>query len=48
MSRPGMRFVAVKSAENQAMLMLVKVRDLLVKERAMLINAMRGTRRSLA
>jgi transposase len=37
-----MRFVAVKSAENQAMLMLLGVRDLLVKERTMLINAMRG------
>jgi len=42
MSRPGMRFVAVKSAEQQAMLMLLKVRDLLVKQRTMLINAMRG------
>ncbi len=42
MSRPGMRFVAVKSAEQQAGLMLLKVRDLLVKQRTMLINAMRG------
>ncbi len=42
MSRPGMRFVAVKSAEPQAMLMLLGVRDLLVKQRTMLINAMRG------
>jgi transposase len=42
MSRPGMRFVPVKSAENQAALMLLSVRDLLVKERTMLINAMRG------
>jgi transposase len=42
MSRPGMRFVAVKSAEQQAALMLLKVRDLLVKQRTMLINAMRG------
>ena len=42
MSRPGMRFVAPKSAEQQAMLMLLAVRDLLVKERTMLINAMRG------
>jgi transposase len=42
MSRPGMRFVAPKSAEQQAMLMLLGVRDLLVKERTMLINAMRG------
>ncbi len=42
MSRPGMRFVAIKSAEQQAGLMLLKVRDLLVKQRTMLINAMRG------
>jgi len=42
MSRPGMRFVPVKSAENQAALMLLGVRDLLVKQRTMLINAMRG------
>jgi transposase len=42
MSRPGMRFVAVKSAEQQAMLMLLGVRDLLIKQRTMLINAMRG------
>jgi transposase len=42
MSRPGMRFVPVKSAENQAALMLLSVRDLLVKERTMLINAVRG------
>jgi transposase len=42
MSRPGMRFVAVKSTEQQAGLMLLKVRDLLVKQRTMLINAMRG------
>lgn len=37
-----MRFVPVKSAENQAALMLVRVRDLLVKQRTMVINAMRG------
>src|SRR3984893_12366888 len=42
MSRPGMRFVAPKSAEQQAGLMLLGVRDLLVKQRTMLINAMRG------
>jgi len=38
---PGMRFVPVKTAERQAALML-KVRDLLVKQRTMLINALRG------
>ena len=42
MSRPGMRFVPPKSAERQAALMLLKTRDLLVKQRTMLINAMRG------
>ena len=42
MSRPEMRFVPVKSAEDQAALMLLKVRDLLVKQRTMLINAIRG------
>ena len=38
----GMRFAPVKSAEQQAALMLLKARDLLVKQRTMLINAIRG------
>jgi transposase len=42
MSRPQMRFVPVKSAEDQAALMLLKVRDLVVKQRTMVINAIRG------
>ena len=42
MSRPTMRFVTVKSAKNQAALMMLGVRDLLVKQRTMLINAIRG------
>jgi transposase len=42
MSRPGMRFVPVKSREEQAALMLLKVRDLLIKQSTMLINAIRG------
>jgi transposase len=42
MSRPGMRFVPVKSCEAQAGLMLLKVRGLLVKQRTMLSNAIRG------
>jgi transposase len=42
MSRPEMRFVPVKSAADQAALMLLKVRDLLVKQRTMLVNAIRG------
>jgi len=41
-SRPTMRFVAVKTVDQQAMLMLHKVRDLLVRQRTMLINALRG------
>jgi transposase len=42
MSRPGMRFVPVKSAERQAALMVLRVRDLLIKQRTMLSNAIRG------
>jgi transposase len=42
MSRPKTRYVPIKSAEQQAALMLLKVRDLLVKQRTMLINAIRG------
>lgn len=42
LSRPSMRFVAVKTAENQAALMLHGARDLLVKQRTMLVNAIRG------
>lgn len=41
-TRPTMRFVAVKSMDQQAILMLHKVRDLLVRQRTMLINALRG------
>jgi transposase len=41
-SRPGMSFVPVKSREEQAALMLLKVRDLLLKQRTMLTNAIRG------
>ena len=42
MSRPGMRFVPVKSADRQAVLMLHKTRELLVKQRTMSVNALRG------
>jgi transposase len=41
-TRPTMRFVAVKTVEQQAVLMLHKSRDLLVRQRTMLINALRG------
>ena len=42
MSRPTMRFVPVKSAEQQAALMLVGVRDRLIRTRTQLANAIRG------
>lgn len=41
-TRPTMCFVAVKTVEQQAVLMLHKSRDLLVRQRTMLINALRG------
>ena len=41
-TRPTMRFVPIKSAEQQAALMLHRVRDLLVRQRTVLINALRG------
>jgi transposase len=40
--RPTMRFVPIKRLEDQAVLALHKVRDLLIKSRTMLINALRG------
>src|SRR6202171_856586 len=42
MSRPSMRFVPVRSTQNQAELMLLTARDLLLKQKTMLINAIRG------
>jgi transposase len=42
MSRPRMRFVPVKSTEQQAVLMLVGVRDGLIARRTQLSNAIRG------
>ena len=41
-SRPGMRFVPIKSAEQQATLMLHKTRELMIKQQTMCINAVRG------
>ena len=41
-SRPTMRFVPVKSADQQAALMLVGVRTRLIKRRTQLANAIRG------
>lgn len=40
--RPGMRFVAVKTEEQQAAGMVFRTRNLLVRQRTQLINALRG------
>ena len=39
---PEMRFVAVKTVEQQCVLMLFKSRDLLIGQRTQLLNALRG------
>jgi transposase len=41
-SRPSMRFVAVKSQEQQAVATLHRARDLLIKSRTMQVNALRA------
>ena len=41
-SRPTMRFVPVKSPEQQAALALHRTRDLMVKQRTQLVNMIRG------
>ena len=40
--RPGMRFVLVKTEEQQSMLMIHRARDLLVRQRTAAVNALRG------
>ena len=40
--RPGMRFVPVKSADQQAQGMVLKVRETLIEQRTRLVNALRG------
>ena len=40
--RPTMRFVRIKSAEQQGQLMLHRARDLLMRQRTQLINALRA------
>jgi transposase len=40
--RPTMRFVPIKSAEQQANAMIYKVRELLVRQRTQLVNALRA------
>ena len=42
MSRPTMRFVPVKTVEQQAALMLVGMRDRLIRNRTQLANSIRG------
>ena len=41
-SRPGMRFVAAESAEQQGEAMLFRTRDLPVRQRTQTVNALRG------
>ncbi len=41
-TRPSMRFVAVKSPEQQSLMMLHRTRSLLVRQRTMLVNAIRA------
>ena len=48
MSRPDMRFVPIKSADQQAVLMLHKTRELLVKQRTMAVTCCAGISRSSA
>jgi len=40
--RPGMRFVPPKTVEQQSMLMVHRVRELLIRQRAAAVNALRG------
>jgi transposase len=42
MSRPAMRFVPVKTAEQQAPLMMAGMSDRLIRNRTQLANAIRG------
>jgi transposase len=41
-TRPNMRFVPIKSPEQQSVLMLHRARDLLMRQRTMLLNAVRA------
>ena len=41
-TRPSMRFVPIKSEEQQAVLVMHRARDLLVRQRTQVINALRG------
>lgn len=41
-TRPTMRFVAIKGTEQQSVLMLHRTRSLLIRQRTMLVNALRS------
>jgi transposase len=41
-ARPSMRFISVRSRENQAVLMRHKAREMLVSQRTQLLNGLRG------
>jgi transposase len=43
LKRPGIRYVSIKTREQQASLALHRARDLLVRQRTMLTNMIRGT-----
>lgn len=47
-TRPTMRFVAIKTVEQQSLLSLHRARDLLVRQRTQLINNLRGLVAELA
>ena len=40
--RPSMRFVPIKTTKQQSALMIHRARDLLIRQRTMLVNALRG------
>jgi len=40
--RPSMRFVGIKTVEQQSILSMHRARDLLVRQRTMLVNSLRG------
>lgn len=40
-TRPTMRFAPVKSEDQQAVLMLQRARDLVIRHRTMIVNALR-------
>lgn len=43
-TRPSMRVVPIKAAEQQSVLLLRRTRELLVRQRTMLVDALRGHR----